>query len=122
MRKIIAAVASLTAITALAVPALASADVARYQFQTAAFTLTQPAGSLGQWNSVRTHNISVTVNPCTNTVEGTGVETGPGPTLNENITGSSATAPSASRPTARTTSASRWSTHRPTAPIVPMAP
>ena len=88
MRKIIAAVVSITAIAGLAVPSLASADVARYQTQDAAFTLTQPAGQVGQWNSVWTHTINVHVNPCDNTFTGTGVETGPGQTLHEKITGS----------------------------------
>jgi hypothetical protein len=81
-----------TAITALAVaalaPALASADVKRYQTYDATFTLTQPAGQVGQWDSVWTHEINVHVNPCDNTFQGAGVETGPGQTLNEAITGS----------------------------------
>jgi hypothetical protein len=76
MRKIIAAVASITAIAALVVPSLASASVQRYQTQTATFTATQPAGEYSQFNNVWTHNYKVTVNPCDNTFTGTGVQTG----------------------------------------------
>lgn len=88
MKKIIAAVASVTAIAGLVAPTIASASVQRYQTSDAAFTLTQPAGSVGQWRSVWTHSINVHVNPCDNTFTGTGVETGPGQTLTENVTGS----------------------------------
>jgi hypothetical protein len=88
MKKIIAAAASVTAIAALAVPALASASVERYQTSDATFTLTQPAGQVSQWDNLWTHQISVHVNPCDNTFTGDGVETGPGPTLNEKINGS----------------------------------
>ena len=91
MRKIIAAVASITAIAGLAVPSLASANVARYQTEDATFTLTQPAGQVGQWGNVWTHNIKVTTNPCDGTFTGTGVESGQdqnGPqTFNETVTG-----------------------------------
>lgn len=67
MRKITVA---LTAIAALAVaaiaPAFASADVQRYQLQTATFTVTQPAGQVGQWDNVWTHSYTVEFNnPCT---------------------------------------------------------
>ena len=88
MKKIIAAVASVTAIAGLVAPTIASASVQRYQTSDATFTLTQPAGSVGQWDSVWTHTINVHVNPCDNTFTGTGVETGPGQTLHEDITGS----------------------------------
>jgi hypothetical protein len=88
MKKIIAAVASVTAIAGLVAPTIASASVQRYQTSDATFTLTQPAGSVGQWDSVWTHSINVHVNPCDGTFTGTGVETGPGQTLQENITGS----------------------------------
>jgi len=88
MKKIIAAVASVTAIAGLVAPTIASASVQRYQTSDATFTLTQPAGQVGQWDSVWTHNITVQVNPCDNTFTGKGVETGPGQTLSENVTGS----------------------------------
>ena len=91
MKKIITAVASVTAIAALAVPALASASVARYQTQTATFTITQPAGQVGQWNNLWTHTITVTTNPCDGTFTGTGVESGQdqggSKTFNETVTG-----------------------------------
>lgn len=44
MKKIIAAVASVTAIAGLVAPTIASASVQRYQTSDATFTLTQPAG------------------------------------------------------------------------------
>jgi hypothetical protein len=71
MRKVILAA---TAIAALAIaalaPALASADVQRYQVAT--FTVTQPAGQVGQWNNVWTHNYTVTYNPSDGTFTGPG--------------------------------------------------
>jgi hypothetical protein len=78
MRKIIAAVASITAIAALVVPSLASASVQRYQAQTATFTLTQPQYVNHQFGTVWTHKVTVDVNPCNNTFTGTGVVTGAG--------------------------------------------
>ena len=56
----------------MAVASFASAGVARYQSQTATFTVTQPAGQVGQWDNVWTHNYNVTVNPCDGTFTGTG--------------------------------------------------
>jgi hypothetical protein len=92
MRKLIAIAVSFTAIASLVVPALASADVARYQSETATFTMVQPAGVFGQFDNVWTHNYTVKVNPCDSTFSGTGVETGSdqnGPaTHNETVTGS----------------------------------
>ena len=44
MRKLITAALAMSALAALVVPSLASADVARYQTQTATFTATQPYG------------------------------------------------------------------------------
>jgi len=73
MRKLIMIA---TAIAVLAVPSLASADVARYQDnQQADFTMTQAvrnsdgsgAGTLGDW----VHKVTVKVNPCDNTFVGT---------------------------------------------------
>ena len=88
MRKLIlAATIAAFAVPTIA-PALAAASVVRYQSQDATFTLTQPAGQVGQWDNVWTHKITVHVNPCDSTFTGEGVETGPGPTLNETITGS----------------------------------
>lgn len=63
----------------MAVATPASADVPRYQFQTATFTVTEPYGAVDQWANVWTHSYSVTVNPCDNTFTGTGTaQTGPG--------------------------------------------
>jgi hypothetical protein len=92
MRRFILATAAITALGVAAVaPALASADVQRYQTQDATFTLTQPAGQVGQWGNVWTHKITVQVNPCDNTFSGTGIESGQdqnGPsTFNEKVTG-----------------------------------
>jgi hypothetical protein len=91
MRKLILVAASITAIASLTVPALASADVARYQSETATFTTTQPAGVFGQFDNVWTHKYTVNVNPCNSTFSGTGVETGQdqngAQTFNENVTG-----------------------------------
>jgi hypothetical protein len=72
MRKFILGIA---AVAALVVPSVASADVARYQEQSATFTATQPAGQVGQFDNVWTHTYNVTVNPCDGTFKGTGVQT-----------------------------------------------
>jgi hypothetical protein len=91
MRKFIAAVVSITAIAALAVPALASASVERYQTQTATFTVLQPRDSIGQYNSVWKHDYKVTINPCNNTFTGNGNVTdgvSNSTVWTENITGS----------------------------------
>lgn len=73
MRKLILAA---TTIAALAVPtiapALASASVARYQEQTATFTVLQPKDTVGQFTDVWTHKYDVTINPCDGTFTGTG--------------------------------------------------
>ena len=60
------------AIAMLAVPAVASADVERYQEQTATFTVEQPRGTVGQYGSVWKHDFKVKINPCDNTFSGTG--------------------------------------------------
>jgi hypothetical protein len=69
-----AAVAATALAVPAIVPALASADVQRYQMETAKFTVTQPQGEIGQWANVWKHDYSVTLNPCTNTFEGTGTQ------------------------------------------------
>src|SRR3954447_16501280 len=71
MKKVILAVA-LAAIATVAVVTSASAGVERYQTQTATFTVTQPAGQVGQWLNLWTHDYKVTVNPCNGTFMGTG--------------------------------------------------
>jgi len=86
MRKLIPAAVSIAAIAALAVPALASADVARYQTETG--TLTAHV-AYGDQSSV--HTYKVTINPCDNTFSGKGEVTanGAGPAVwTESITGS----------------------------------
>src|SRR4051794_3330856 len=60
------------AVAMLAVPSAASANVERYQEQTATFTVEQPRGSVGQFTSVWEHKFNVTVNPCDGTFEGKG--------------------------------------------------
>ena len=76
MRKLITAALAMSALAALVVPSLASADVARYQTQTATFTATQPYGVNHQFDHVWTHTITVNVNPCENTFDGTATITG----------------------------------------------
>lgn len=94
MRKLILAATTIAALAVPAIaPAFASADVARYQNETATFTVTQPAGAYHQWDNVWTHSFTnVTVNPCNNTFSGNGVVSGAdqnGPyTANETVTGS----------------------------------
>lgn len=91
MRKIIAAVASVTALAGLIAPTVASADVQRNQEQNATFTVLQPRNVVGQYGDVWKHDFTITINPCTNTFEGTGKVTanGQGDTAwTENITGS----------------------------------
>jgi hypothetical protein len=87
MRKFIMGV---VAVAALAIPAVASADVARYQEQTVTFTAVQPYGQVGQWDAVWTHEITVKVNPCDGTFTGTDVQDGPGQpgVYTGNVTGS----------------------------------
>jgi hypothetical protein len=75
LRKIILAVA-VAALATMAIVSSASAGVSRYQSQTATFTVTQPAGQVGQWDNVWTHNYKVTVNPCDGTFTGTGTVSG----------------------------------------------
>ena len=91
MRKLITATTIVASLATLAVPALASASVDRYETQDATFTTTQPAGQFGQFDNVWTHNYNVKINPCDNTFSGTGIETGQdgnGPaTHNETVTG-----------------------------------
>lgn len=94
MRNFIAAVASITAIAALAVPALASASVERYQTETATFTALQPRNAISQYDQVWKHDFKVTINPCDNTFTGNSVVTDAGvggtnaPTWTESVTGS----------------------------------
>jgi hypothetical protein len=71
MKRGVFAVA-VAAVAAFMVAGTSSADVARYQTQTATFTVTQPYGQVGQWHDVWTHNFTVTVNPCDGTFTGTG--------------------------------------------------
>jgi hypothetical protein len=74
----------------LSVANVASADVPRCQAETstttARFTVTQPAGAVGQWDNVFTHDFTVTVNP-DGTFAGTGHITGSGADIIENVTG-----------------------------------
>lgn len=65
MRKIIMAGAAAASLATLAVPALASADVQRYQMETATLTTTVT-------NYGFVHNYNVTINPCTDTFSGSG--------------------------------------------------
>src|SRR4051812_36117218 len=76
MRKSSKFIVAAAALAALAVPSVASADVARYQGdQDVTFTLTQPvvysdgshAGEFGDWR----HDVKAVVNPCTGTFTGT---------------------------------------------------
>ncbi len=93
MKKIILAVAvAAVAIMAVAASvASAGGPPARYQTQTATFSVLQPRNSVGQYNDVWTHSYNVTINPCDNTFSGTGDVTanGSGPAVwTESITGS----------------------------------
>ena len=90
MRKLIAAATIVASLATLAVPALASASVNRYQTRTWTFTVTQPRLVNHQFDTVYTHNITVTTNPCDNTFAGTGTITGaPDEVIpDENVTGS----------------------------------
>jgi hypothetical protein len=93
LKKIILAVAvAAVAVTAVAASvASAGGPPARYQTQTATFTVLQPRNTVGQYNDVWTHNYNVTINPCDNTFSGTGDVTanGSGPAVwTEDITGS----------------------------------
>ena len=69
MKKFILAAAVLAT---LVVPAAASANVERYQEQTATFTVEQPRGQVGQFNDVWKHDFKVKVNPCDGTFIGKG--------------------------------------------------
>ncbi len=68
---------------------VASADVARYQLETATFTATQPAGQVGQWASIWTHDFDVAINPCDGTFSGTAKQYYPGGAFyaDETVTG-----------------------------------
>ncbi len=91
MRKILTAALALSAVAALVVPSLASADVTRYQTETATFTVLQPKDTVGQFGDVWRHEFNVTVNPCTDTFSGTAPTYDNGaltPTWTENVTGS----------------------------------
>jgi hypothetical protein len=80
MRKIVMLA---TALMALAIPSIASADVPRCEasvavnttVRTATFTWTEPAQTPHQFENVWTHNYTVIVNP-DNTFDGTGVQDG----------------------------------------------
>jgi hypothetical protein len=93
LKKIILAVAvAAVAITAVATSvASASGPPARYQTQTATFSVLQPRNEVGQYNDVWTHNYKITINQCDNTFSGTGDVTAnnAGPVVwTESITGS----------------------------------
>jgi hypothetical protein len=93
LKKIILAVAvAAVAITAVATSvASAGGPPARYQTQTATFTVLQPRNAVGQYDDVWTHNYKITINPCDNTFSGTGDVTAnnAGPVVwTESITGS----------------------------------
>ena len=78
------------ALAMLAVPAVASADVERYQEQTATFTVTQPKDTTHQFTNVWRHEFKVTVNPCDGTFTGAGPTFDNGastPTWSETIKG-----------------------------------
>jgi hypothetical protein len=92
MRKLILAATTIAALAVpTIVPALASADVARYQSQTATFTVYQPQGQISQWSNVWTHAFTVNVNPCDHTFSGiahqTGTQDGTSYDVIENVTG-----------------------------------
>jgi hypothetical protein len=86
----VAAAVAVAAIAAFMVVGTSSADVARYQTQTATFTAVQPYGTTGQFDTKWTHNFTVTVNPCDGTFTGAGEQLYPDGThyLNETVTGS----------------------------------
>ena len=62
------------AVAMLAVPAVASADVQRYQSQDATFTVTQPKDTTHQFDNVWKHDFTVIVK-CDGTFSGTGTTT-----------------------------------------------
>jgi len=72
MRKFIITGMAVAMLSAVALPSVASADVPRYQPQTATFTVEQPRGQVGQFGDVWKHDFKVTVNPCDGTFEGKG--------------------------------------------------
>ena len=79
------------AVAMLAIPAVASADVQRYQEQTATFTVNQPKDATGQFDNVWRHEFKVTVNPCDSTFSGIAPTYDNGassPTWTEKVTGS----------------------------------
>jgi hypothetical protein len=96
MRKFIIAGMALAVLAII--PSAASADVARCEasvptktvIKTATFTATQPYGQVGQWDSLWTHNYTVTIDPETGTFAGVGEVSGPGgvDAFPETITGS----------------------------------
>jgi hypothetical protein len=84
-------ISAFVGVAALAIPSIASADVPRYQEQTATFTVLQPKDTVGQFDNVWRHEFSVTVNPCDGTFSGTAPTFANGassPTWTENVTGS----------------------------------
>ena len=82
--------AAIAAVAVVAFAPTASADVPRYQFETATFDVTQPAGTVGQWASVWTHEVTVTVNPCDQTFTGSATQYDPSmvQVYTETVTGS----------------------------------
>ena len=85
------------ALAMLAIPATASADVARCEASvpqhqtTATFTVNQPKDTTGQFGNVWRHEFKVMVNPCDSTFSGDGPTYDNGasvPTWAENVTGS----------------------------------
>jgi hypothetical protein len=90
MKKYILALA-IAALASVALATTASADVPRYQSQTATFTVNQPKDIVGQFGNVWRHEFKVAVNPCDNTFSGTAPTYDNGassPTWTENVTGS----------------------------------
>lgn len=76
MKRYLAA-AFVALLACLTLAATASADVPRYQTHTATFDVTQPYGTVGQWTSVWTHAVTVTVNPCDQTFTGEAIQYDP---------------------------------------------
>jgi hypothetical protein len=91
LRKLVITGMAVAMLSAVVLPSVASADVARHQEQTATFTVNQPKDATGQFTNVWRHEFKVTVNPCDGTFSGdaptydNGAST---PTWTEKVTGS----------------------------------
>ena len=89
MKKFILAAA---VVATLVVPAAASANVERYQEQTATFTVEQPKDSTGQFATCGRHEFEVSGQPVRRHVRGQGADVRQrrydGRTWTENVTGS----------------------------------